>query len=110
MSREQSEPDMPAMESLDPADWSDLRTLGHRMVDDMFDHLQSLRDGPVWRPMPEQLRQEFQQPLPREPSTPTAVYGDFQRLVQPYATGNLHPGCMAAAIRSACWRNCWLAG
>jgi len=35
------------MESLDPADWTNLRALGHRMIDDMFDHLQSLPDGPV---------------------------------------------------------------
>ena len=43
-------------DSLDPSDWSGLRALGHRMVDDMFDHLRSLRDGPVWRPMPEAVR------------------------------------------------------
>ena len=44
---------MREMESLDPADWSGLRALGHRMLDDMFDHVAGLRDGPVWRPMPE---------------------------------------------------------
>src|SRR5271165_3090227 len=82
------------MESLDPADWTDLRVLGHRMIDDMFDHLQSLRDGPVWRPMPQPLRQELRKPLPRGPSSAEAVYQDFQRLVQPYATGNLHPRFM----------------
>ena len=42
---------MPAMQSLDPADWSDLRALGHRMIDDMFDHLHTLRDGPVDLPL-----------------------------------------------------------
>lgn len=81
-------------ESLDPADWSDLRALGHRMIDDMFDHLQTLRDGPVWRKMPDPLRQELRQPLPRQPQTPEAVYATFQRLVQPYSTGNLHPRFM----------------
>jgi aromatic-L-amino-acid/L-tryptophan decarboxylase len=86
--------DTPSMESLDPADWSDLRALGHRMVDDMFDHLATLRDNPVWRPMPEPLRQELRQPLPRGPSPASAVYANFQRLVQPYATGNLHPRFM----------------
>ncbi|HQT76141.1 MAG: cytochrome D ubiquinol oxidase subunit I [Rhodospirillales bacterium 20-64-7] len=82
------------MQSLDPADWSDLRALGHRMVDDMFDHLQSLRDRPVWQPMPAELRQELRRPLPHGPMAPEAVYGEFQRLVQPYVTGNLHPRFM----------------
>jgi glutamate/tyrosine decarboxylase-like PLP-dependent enzyme len=82
------------MESLDPTDWTDLRSLGHRMVDDMFDHLQALRDGPVWRPMPQQARQELRRALPRHPASAGSVYEDFQRLVQPYATGNLHPRFM----------------
>lgn len=82
------------MESLDPADWSSLRTLGHRMLDDMFDHLTGLRDAPVWQPMPVDLRQELRRDLPRDPKPAEAVYVDFQRLVQPYVTGNLHPRFM----------------
>jgi glutamate/tyrosine decarboxylase-like PLP-dependent enzyme len=82
------------MQSLDPADWTDLRALGHRMIEDMFDHLETLRDGPVWRPMPETPRRELRQPLPFGPSPAEAVYQDFQALVQPYATGNLHPRFM----------------
>jgi aromatic-L-amino-acid decarboxylase len=85
---------MPDIESLDPADWTNLRALGHRMIDDMFDHLESLRDQPVWRKMPEPLRRELRQPLPRGPSPAEAVYEDFQRLVRPYSTGNLHPRFM----------------
>ncbi|WP_428486036.1 pyridoxal phosphate-dependent decarboxylase family protein [Rhodopila sp.] len=81
-------------DSLDPADWSGLRALGHRMVDDMFDHLETLRDGPVWRPMPEAARAELRQALPRDPVPAAAVYDDFRRLVVPYATGNLHPRFM----------------
>src|SRR3954468_18845831 len=64
------------------------------MLDDLIDHLQTLRDGPVWQPMPPALRAELRQPLPRGPSPLEAVYRDFQRLVQPYATGNLHPRFM----------------
>nr|WP_294502613.1 pyridoxal-dependent decarboxylase [uncultured Rhodopila sp.] len=82
------------MESLDPADWTGLRALGHRMLDDMVDHLETLRDRPVWQPMPAALRERLRQPLPRGPSTAEAVYKDFQSLVQPYAVGNLHPGFM----------------
>src|SRR5271166_1243216 len=44
--------------------------------------------------MPQPLRQELRKTLPRGPSSAEAVYQDFQRLVQPYATGNLHPRFM----------------
>ena len=94
MTQQESPHDTPANKSLDPDDWTDLRALGHRMVDDMLDHLATLRDRPVWQPMPEALRQELRQPLPRAPSPAEAVYDNFQRLVRPYATGNLHPRFM----------------
>lgn len=91
IARQQVSPASGGIESLDPVDWSGLRALGHRMVDDMFDHLQSLRDGPVWQRMPDTLRRELRKKLPRTPTPVEKVYADFQRLVQPYATGNLHP-------------------
>ncbi|HTW28686.1 MAG TPA: pyridoxal-dependent decarboxylase [Acetobacteraceae bacterium] len=80
--------------SLDPADWDGLRALGHRMLDDMIAHLASLRDQPVWRPMPAPLRAELRQPLPRQGEGADQAYAAFGRLVQPYATGNLHPRFM----------------
>jgi glutamate/tyrosine decarboxylase-like PLP-dependent enzyme len=77
--------------SLDPEDWSDLRALGHRMLDDMFDDLAGLRDGPVWQPMPEQVRDGFAAPLPRAGRDPAAVYETYRRLIAPYGVGNRHP-------------------
>jgi len=82
------------MPSLDPTDWRDLRRLGHRMLDDMFDHLAGQAEGPVWRKMPAALRAELQTPLPRGPGDAAAAYERFRRLVLPYATGNLHPAFM----------------
>ena len=78
--------------SLDPADWSELRALGHRMMDDMVDHLAGLRDGPVWRKRPD--NDAFRQPLPQSGADPAAVYETFRREVLPYSVGNLHPGFM----------------
>ena len=77
--------------SLDPEDWSGLRALGHRMVDDMVDHLAGVAAGPVWTRMPDALRSELHAPLPRAGEGPGAAYAAFRRLVQPYSTGNLHP-------------------
>ncbi len=84
----------PADTTLDPTDWSNLRALGHRMVDDMVDHLAGVAAGPVWTRMPDALRDELRAPLPRAGEGLDAAYAAFRRLVQPYATGNLHPAFM----------------
>jgi glutamate/tyrosine decarboxylase-like PLP-dependent enzyme len=85
----------PTAGRLDPTDWDALRAQGRRMLDDMIDHLQGLRDQPVWRPMPDAVRAGFQgHPPPREPQPLDAVHDDFLKTVLPYAGGNLHPGFM----------------
>ena len=41
---------------LDPSDWSSLRAQGHRMLDDMLDYVEHIRERPVWQPVPETVR------------------------------------------------------
>jgi glutamate/tyrosine decarboxylase-like PLP-dependent enzyme len=60
-------------------------------MDDMVDHLAGLRDGPVWRPMPDEVRAGLTRPLPAGESDVEAVYAAFQAGIQPYVTGNTHP-------------------
>jgi glutamate/tyrosine decarboxylase-like PLP-dependent enzyme len=81
-------------ESLDPADWDDLRTQGHRMLDDILDYLEHLRERPVWQPIPAEVRNRFHEALPQEPSDLTAVHQQFMTDILPYAVGNAHPGFM----------------
>jgi hypothetical protein len=78
-------------QSLDPEDWTSLRALAHRAVDDAFDHLVSVRDRPIWQVTPEPIVAKFQQPLPREPQGADAAYRDFREWVMPYPMGNTHP-------------------
>ncbi len=77
--------------SLDPRDWSELRALGHRMLDDMFDDLENVRHGPVWRPMPDDVRDAWDTALPRGGTAPDDVYAAYRRLIAPYGVGNRHP-------------------
>jgi aromatic-L-amino-acid/L-tryptophan decarboxylase len=81
-------------ESLDPKNWDDLRAQGHRMLDDMFDYIAEVRERPVWRPIPDVVRAQFRESLPREPTDIADVYRIFTDFVAPYATGNVHPGFM----------------
>jgi aromatic-L-amino-acid/L-tryptophan decarboxylase len=81
-------------ESLDPAtpaDWTRFRHLAHRMVDDMLDHLSTIRDQPAWQPVPESVRAALQSAVPLDGEGNEAAYEEFVRLVRPYPNGNLHP-------------------
>jgi aromatic-L-amino-acid/L-tryptophan decarboxylase len=78
-------------ETLDPANQDDLRRLAHRMVDDAFDDLRSLRERPVWRPMPDDVRAAFRSPVPREGTGAEAAYAQYRSTVAPYLMGNDHP-------------------
>ncbi len=80
-----------AEETLDPDDWDELRALGHRMVDDMLAYLRTVRDRPVWRPIPAEIRARFTGPVPREPQGPSRAYADFRDYVLPHPMGNIHP-------------------
>ncbi len=77
--------------TLDPKDWGELRELGHLIVDDLFDDLQTLRDQAVWRPVPDSVRRHLELDLPLEPQGAAAAYEDFRRHVWPYPRGNNHP-------------------
>ena len=96
--------------SLDPQDWPLFRDQGHRMLDDMFDYLEQIRERPVWQPMPEAVRASFRDRLPIAGAELSAVHEEFLEKILPYSTGNVHRvswgGCMAAATRRECWRKC----
>ncbi len=77
--------------TLDPSGWAELRALGHRMLNDAFDDLESIRAGPVWQPMPEDVRGAWVEELPRSAATPEETYTAYRQLIAPYAVGNRHP-------------------
>jgi glutamate/tyrosine decarboxylase-like PLP-dependent enzyme len=79
---------------LDPKDWPAARAQAHRMLDDILDHVEGLREAPVWRPIPDAVRAEFQSALPWSPSDLADVHADFKRLILPYGSGNAHPRFM----------------
>jgi glutamate/tyrosine decarboxylase-like PLP-dependent enzyme len=84
-----------AKKTLDPgtdAEWSRMRTLGHRMVDEIFNYLQGRREQPVWQPIPSDLRQAIEkEPIPRQGEGASSVYESFLKNVLPYGIGNTHP-------------------
>ncbi len=80
-----------AEETLDPIDWSDVRMLAHRMVDDSIDYLRGVRERPVWQEMPVGVKATFEGPLPRFPTPLDDVYRQVTENLMPYPMGNIHP-------------------
>ncbi len=77
--------------TLDPEDWSGLRNLGHRMVDEMMAFLEETGERPCWQPIPDEVKRGFTSGVPRAPQDPVAVYEEFREHILPYPYGNIHP-------------------
>jgi len=79
-------------ESLDPKDWDRFAVLAHQMVDTMISELRSVREGPVWQPVPESVRRTLlDEPVPLEPQGEEEAFKEFKRNVLPYRNGNISP-------------------
>ena len=78
-------------ETLDPENWEDMRALAHRMVDDAITYLETVRERPVWQPVPEEVAARFEERAPREPEGADSVYQEFVENILPYPMGTIHP-------------------
>ncbi|HJQ13615.1 MAG TPA: pyridoxal-dependent decarboxylase [Anaerolineales bacterium] len=78
-------------ETLDPENWEEMRALAHRMVDDALTYLETVRERPVWQPIPEEVAARFKQGAPREPEGADAAYEEFVETILPYPMGTTHP-------------------
>ena len=76
---------------LDPTDWSDIKILGYQIIDDMIDYLKNVGERKVWTPIPRQVKDEFEKPVPSQPAGIFEVYEEFKQNILPYPGGNMHP-------------------
>lgn len=83
-----------APDNLDPADWDATRAQAHRMLDDMLDHIRTIREQPVWQPMPQETREHFRAPLPHTGQPLEDIHVEFLNAILPYNSGNTHPRFM----------------
>ncbi len=77
--------------SLDPQDWEAFRASAHAALDEAIDYVRTVRDRPVWQPVPDQVRESLNEPLPLAGRALSEVYANFKDRILPYATGNIHP-------------------
>jgi glutamate/tyrosine decarboxylase-like PLP-dependent enzyme len=78
-------------ETLDPENWEEMRALAHRMVDDAISYIETIRERPVWQPVPEQVAARFDGQAPRGPAGAEAAYQEFLETIFPYPMGTIHP-------------------
>jgi len=64
------------------------------MLDDILDYTETIRNRPVWQPIPHETRASFRKPLPRGPADLASIHHTFMNDILPYAVGNAHPGFM----------------
>jgi glutamate/tyrosine decarboxylase-like PLP-dependent enzyme len=81
----------PAEETLDPEDWSEVEGLSHQIIEDALGYLRDIRDRPVWRELPEEVKTFFASPLPRSPAPLAEVYREVVENVMSHPMGNIHP-------------------
>ncbi len=77
--------------TLDPQDWTSMRALGHKMIDDMMDYLEGIKEEKIWRPTPDHVKDHFKSSLPQKGSNIEDIYQEFKQYVLPYNKGNVHP-------------------
>jgi len=54
-------------------------------------YLETVRDRPVWRPIPDGVKASLREPLPLDPQDPEQIYQKFLEDVLPHPMGNIHP-------------------
>jgi glutamate/tyrosine decarboxylase-like PLP-dependent enzyme len=77
--------------TLDPEDWSELSDVAHRCLDAMLELHRNVRDGPVWQSMPAEVRDRFDEPVPRRGMPLGELYEEALESLVPYGVGNIHP-------------------
>ncbi|UCG00924.1 MAG: aminotransferase class V-fold PLP-dependent enzyme [Candidatus Heimdallarchaeota archaeon] len=78
-------------ETLDPENWEEMRALGHHIIDNMVDYLKNIREQPVWRPIPPEVKKRFRGSIPKEGQDIYSIYEEIKEKVIAFRLGNIHP-------------------
>jgi aromatic-L-amino-acid decarboxylase len=78
--------------SLDPIDWVSARSVAHEMLNSSLDYIQYVRDHPVCRSIPSDVRAAIEdEPLPEKGQSLVSVCRDTLTCVVSGARGTVHP-------------------
>lgn len=77
--------------TLDPENWEAMRQLGHQMIDDLFVYWENIRGEKIWKPIPSEVKEFLDTPIPADGQDPETIYQEFKNNIFPYNKGNVHP-------------------
>ncbi len=78
--------------TLDPEDWSTVRSAAHRALDTVLDIQASIRERPAWRPVPEASQALLSTTrAPQRGVDFAEVVDDMLEHIAPYTAGHAHP-------------------
>lgn len=78
--------------SLDPINWTSARYVSHQVLDSALDHIQYVRDRPVWQPIPDDIHQTIiEESIPEYGQSLESVCYQSINNILPYSLGNTHP-------------------
>ena len=76
--------------TLDPEDWGSFRDSAHKLLDAAIDKMKSNKEGRVWNPLPENMKEKLQADLPSSGLDHEALRTKLAEML-PYGVGNTHP-------------------
>jgi aromatic-L-amino-acid/L-tryptophan decarboxylase len=84
-------------ETLDPANWKELRALGHRMLDNVFDYTENIRNQHTL-PLTPQAIEEICTSLSEDGEGEERVYEIYQHSILPYTLALTSPKMWGAVV------------
>ena len=76
--------------TLDPEDWGAFRASAHKLLDAAIDKMESSKEGRVWTPLPEGMKEVLRTDLPIHGLDHESLRMKLAELL-PYGVGNTHP-------------------
>ena len=73
-----------------PTSWSadEIRRVGYAVVDLIAEHLSSMRERPVFRPVPRDVVDRLSRPAPSLGASPDEILREFREVIEPFPFGN----------------------
>lgn len=77
--------------TLDPQDWTSLRSRAHQALDTVMEYQMGVRDLPVWQPVPATTEALLSGPAPLDGLGDETVIEEMVQKIIPYPAGHGHP-------------------
>lgn len=77
--------------SMDPENWDEFRAKSHKILDEMIDDLEGVRERYVWKPMADKDIEPFQRPIPMAGKGLAGAFDEFSKYIRPFPFGVNHP-------------------